>query len=170
MNTNPDPDKKPGLLTLIKTAMITVCVVGTAPAMAQANSPTDPAASFDIRQAQHRVAALEGKAETLACNPSMFCLVKLEFGERLINIGVSDSISWEVLYPDGQELVPRSYVGFKPLIGAGQANAFVFTDRRIYELNLVVDYTESMSVLSFTYPKDKAGELTADNAGASSDQ
>jgi len=172
MSTNPDLRLTSSSCKLTQATMVAACVVGTTPMMAQENRETDPVSSFDLRQLEHRVEAYDGTVKTLACNPSTICLVKLECDEHIINTGLSSAAYWRMLSPIDHYLVPHSHVGFKPRSNTRPANAIMFTDKRIYELSLVIDNAESTSVLSFTYPGSDAGRAATDctGTGATSDQ
>ncbi|WP_299083374.1 TrbG/VirB9 family P-type conjugative transfer protein [uncultured Ruegeria sp.] len=150
---------------LKQVAMIAACVVGTVPAMAQGNNQTDPANFLKLHQPIHRVEVYDGMPKTLACNPSTICLVKFECDEDIVSVGLSDAAYWEMLSPTKQDLIPRSYVGFKPRSNNWPANAIIFTNKRIYEFSLVIDDAERTSVLSFTYPDAEGDGAAADCTG-----
>ncbi|WP_170566233.1 TrbG/VirB9 family P-type conjugative transfer protein [Ruegeria atlantica] len=136
-------------LILSATAVVAETLVPVKTAATTAETPLNLALSGHVEM------PFDGSPVTLRCHADRLCLVKLRPGEQLADTPmVSLPEDWDMTHRgQGGEAI-QVFVTLSPTESARPANLFIFTDQRVYDINLVPSQTDSVSVLSFTYPEE----------------
>lgn len=115
-----------------------------------------------IGQGARVVHTFDGSVARLVCQPLQICLIELEQGEEMTEAPmISDPVRWDVQVPirDGSDgKLIRQYVAISPGVDAQTATLMVFTDRRVYPVQLVPDLLHHTFMLSYDYPDTRARE------------
>lgn len=108
----------------------------------------------------------------LACRPLMFCSIRLEPGEILLeDLALGDTVLWSAeLRVAGTQAAPHVRVLVKPDAAATETSLVIATDRRFYDIRLVKSEDRFTPVMSFTYPADVAAATRARIAEAAEDR
>lgn len=94
---------------------------------------------------------------TLNCKSAGVCAIKLQRGEILTDVpATSDSVRWKVsVRQQGEAGVGHQVIVLRPTSLAERAELALFTDRRVYHIDLVHSRKTSTPLLSFSYPEDE---------------
>ena len=89
----------------------------------------------------------------VVCTPLRVCDVELQMGERINNVHVGDGDRWSLEPATAGNTV---HVVIKPLVANISTNVAIYTDKRVYHLELQSsDKGDHMAFVGFTYPEDK---------------
>lgn len=115
-----------------------------------------------IGQGARVVHTFDGSVARLVCQPLQICLIELEQGEEMTEAPmISDPVRWDVQVPirDGSDgKLIKQYVAISPGVDAQVATLMVFTDRRVYPVQLIPDLLHHTFMLSYDYPDTRARE------------
>lgn len=112
------------------------------------------------------------------CAPLRVCDVELQQGESIHDVHAGDATRWDI-QPALSGITP--HVVLKPLTAGVETNIVIYTDRRVYHVELVASPKDHMPFISFDYPEDRkakwlammqqtqhqAGGKTSDGSGGS---
>ena len=98
---------------------------------------------------------------TVNCKASAVCAVKLQKGELLTDVPASsDSVRWKIsVRQQGQAGVGHQVIVLRPTTHAERAELALFTDRRVYHIDLVHSRKTTTPLLSFSYPEDEEADV-----------
>ncbi|WP_404995457.1 P-type conjugative transfer protein TrbG [Cupriavidus pauculus] len=134
----------------------------TAPALSSAPEPA-PAARKPVK-----VSAVQAENDvqrfpygmgipTLVCMPLRACDIELQPGEKITNPVLGDSVRWITAFStSGEGDTATPHVTVKPLDANLATNLQIFTNRRVYKLNLESSANRHMAAIGFYYPQDMA--------------
>jgi type IV secretion system protein VirB9 len=106
----------------------------------------------------------EGALYRLYAAPGQVSDIALQPGETLVSVSAGDTVRWVVGDTEsGSGASSRAHVLVKPITGGISTNLMIATDRRTYHLELESTDNAYMAALSWRYPQDELGELTARN-------
>jgi type IV secretion system protein VirB9 len=94
----------------------------------------------------------------IICAPLRICDVELQAGESVHDVHTGDATRWDI-QPALSGVTPHVVV--KPMTSGVQTNIAVYTDRRVYHLELVASQSEHMPFVSFDYPEDRKARWQA---------
>ena len=99
----------------------------------------------------------------LTCRPLMFCSIRLEPGEILLeDLALGDTVLWSAeMRVAGTQADPHIRILVKPDAAATETSLVIATDRRFYDIRLVKSDDRFTPVMAFTYPADVAAATRA---------
>ncbi|MGH8431340.1 MAG: P-type conjugative transfer protein TrbG, partial [Solimonas sp.] len=103
---------------------------------------------------------------TLVCAPLRACDIELQPGEKITKPVLGDTVQWVTTFPvsgEGENATP--HVTVKPLHPGLATNLQIFTNRRVYKLNLESSANRHMASIGWYYPQDMA-QAWASNVNA----
>lgn len=92
------------------------------------------------------------------CGTLLVCNIEMQVGEVVYDVRAGDDEQWKIT---GIDTAPRQYVAVKPKAPNLLTNLTIYTDRRVYVLELVSSAEErapSTQLISFTYPEDERAQ------------
>lgn len=93
------------------------------------------------------------------CSPLRFCDIELQAGEEFTAVPViGDKDGWEIA---GARAGTTLHVIVKPKVPNVWTNLALYTDRRVYHLELQASANEHMPFVSFSYPEDREAKWRA---------
>lgn len=92
------------------------------------------------------------------CAPLRVCDVELQQGESIHDVHAGDATRWDI-QPALSGITP--HVVLKPLTAGVETNIVIYTDRRVYHVELVASAKEHMPFISFDYPEDRKAKWLA---------
>nr|WP_280971489.1 P-type conjugative transfer protein TrbG [Cupriavidus gilardii]WDE72631.1 hypothetical protein [Cupriavidus gilardii] len=94
---------------------------------------------------------------TLVCAPLRACDIELQPGEKITNPVIGDSVRWVSAFStSGEGDTATPHVTVKPLHAGLKTNMQIFTNRRVYKIDLESSDTKHMPAIGFYYPHDMA--------------
>lgn len=103
---------------------------------------------------------------TLICAPLLPCDIELEPGEKINKPVLGDTVRWIADFPivgEGENKTP--HVVLKPTEAGLATNLKIYTNRRMYKVNLESSTRGAMTAIGFYYPQD-AAQAWAKNVNA----
>lgn len=165
-------------------ALETASVDGTASAnIAPVQAPAQPAptqaeltaraadyqmnrtSAVGIGQGARVVHTFDGSVARLVCQPMQICLIELEEGEVMTETPfISDIVGWDIRQPIRDTFeggLIKQYLALEPKPDAQVATLMIFTERRVYPIQLIPDPNHHTFILSYDYPDTRARENEA---------
>lgn len=94
----------------------------------------------------------------IICAPLRVCDIELQAGESVHDVHAGDTTRWDI-QPAVSGITPHVVV--KPLAAGMETNMAVYTDRRVYHLELIASKDQHMPFTSFEYPEDRKAKWMA---------
>lgn len=118
-----------------------------------------------IGQGARVVHTFDGSVARLVCQPLQICLIELEEGEMMTEAPfLSDGARWDVRQPIRDTFeggLIKQYIALQPGSDAEVATLMIFTERRVYPIQLIPDPNHHTFILSYDYPDTRARENEA---------
>jgi type IV secretion system protein VirB9 len=104
----------------------------------------------------------EGALYRVYSSPDRITDVMLQAGEKLLDISAPDTVRWIIGdSTSGSGTSSRVHITLKPTRVNLKSNLAIFTDRRVYYVELEATRETWMASVSWTYPTDRAQSLKA---------
>lgn len=104
----------------------------------------------------------EGALYRVYASPDRITDVMLQVGEKLIDISAPDTVRWIIGdSSSGSGATSRVHITLKPTRVGLKSNLAIFTDRRVYYVELESTPETWMASVSWNYPNDRAASLKA---------
>lgn len=94
----------------------------------------------------------------LVCSPLRICDLELQAGESIHDVHAGDTTRWDI-QPALSGVTPHVVV--KPLAAGSETNIAIYTDRRVYHVELAASPNQHMPFVSFDYPEDRKARWQA---------
>lgn len=118
-----------------------------------------------IGQGARVVHTFDGSVARLVCQPMQICLIELEEGEVMTETPfISDIVGWDIRQPIRDTFeggLIKQYLALEPKPDAQVATLMIFTERRVYPIQLIPDPNHHTFILSYDYPDTRARENEA---------
>lgn len=118
-----------------------------------------------IGQGARVVHTFDGSVARLVCQPLQICLIELEEGEMMTETPfISDTVGWDIRQPIRDTFeggLIKQYLALEPKPDAQVATLMIFTERRVYPIQLIPDPNHHTFILSYDYPDTRARENEA---------
>jgi P-type conjugative transfer protein TrbG len=104
----------------------------------------------------------EGALYRVYASPDRITDIMLQAGEKLIDISAPDTVRWIIGDSlSGSGLGNRVHITLKPSRVGLRSNLAIFTDRRVYYVELEATPETWMASVSWNYPGDRAASIKA---------
>lgn len=108
-----------------------------------------------------------GALYQLYASPSRVTDIALQPGEKLTSVSAGDTVRWVIGdTTSGAGAASQVHVLVKPMRPDLKTNLLIYTDRRLYQLEMTAGPSAWMASLAWSYPQDELMALRAQNAAA----
>lgn len=108
-----------------------------------------------------------GALYQLYASPGRVSDIALQPGEKLTSVSAGDTVRWVIGdTTSGAGAASQVHVLVKPLRPDLKTNLLIYTDRRLYQLEMTAGPSAWMASLAWSYPQDELMALRAQNAAA----
>ena len=106
-----------------------------------------------------------GALYQLYASPGRVTDIALQPGEKLISVSAGDTLRWVIGdTTSGAGVASQVHVLVKPTQANLKTNLLIYTDRRLYQLEMTAGPSAWMASLAWSYPQDELTALRAQNA------
>lgn len=108
-----------------------------------------------------------GALYQLYASPGRVTDIALQPGEKLTSVSAGDTVRWVIGdTTSGAGAASQVHVLVKPLRPDLKTNLLIYTDRRLYQLEMTAGPSAWMASLAWSYPQDELMALRTQNAAA----
>lgn len=108
-----------------------------------------------------------GALYQLYASPGRVTDIALQPGEKLISVSAGDTLRWVIGdTTSGAGAASQVHVLVKPTQANLKTNLLIYTDRRLYQLEMTAGPSAWMASLAWSYPQDELMALQAQSAAA----
>jgi type IV secretion system protein VirB9 len=108
-----------------------------------------------------------GALYQLYASPGRVTDIALQPGEKLISVSAGDTLRWVIGdTTSGAGVASQVHVLVKPTQANLKTNLLIYTDRRLYQLEMTAGPSAWMASLAWSYPQDELMALRAQSAAA----
>ena len=108
-----------------------------------------------------------GALYQLYASPGRVTDIALQPGEKLTSVSAGDTVRWVIGdTTSGAGAASQVHVLVKPMRPDLRTNLLIYTDRRLYQLEMTAGPSAWMASLAWSYPPDELMALRAQNAAA----
>lgn len=108
-----------------------------------------------------------GALYQLYASPGRVTDIALQPGEQLISVSAGDTLRWVIGdTTSGAGAASQVHVLVKPMRPDLKTNLLIYTDRRLYQLEMTAGPSAWMASLTWSYPQDELMALRTQNAAA----
>jgi len=108
-----------------------------------------------------------GALYQLYASPGRVTDIALQSGEKLISVSAGDTLRWVIGdTTSGAGVASQVHVLVKPTQANLKTNLLIYTDRRLYQLEMTAGPSAWMASLAWSYPQDELTALRTQNATA----
>ena len=133
---------------------------------ASAEARVQPARDGFINAVQVRPFS-PGALYQLYASPGRVTDIALQPGEKLTSVSAGDTVRWVIGdTTSGAGATSQVHVLVKPTRADLKTNLLIYTDRRLYQLEMTAGPSAWMASLAWSYPQDELVALRAKNAAA----
>ncbi|CAN7491387.1 P-type conjugative transfer protein TrbG [Phenylobacterium sp. LjRoot225] len=108
-----------------------------------------------------------GALYQLYASPGRVTDIALQPGEKLTSVSAGDTLRWVIGdTTSGAGATSQVHVLVKPTLANLKTNLLIYTDHRLYQLEMTASPSAWMASLAWSYPQDELTALRAQNAAA----